>query len=917
MTSNNNSGPNSSNQAGSTEQPTDGLLAWLERLAKHVEVRNALEISSSGGAGTTQAFIRGLSQNTNKPKFFCVEAAKPRFEALRNLCAHLPWVYCFNESSLPVEKFPTRAALDEFYKSKRTSLNKHGLNEVLSWLEEDRLYVEKSGVNGNAIAKAQAGIGGGFFDLVLIDGSEFLGEAELEAIYGARLIVLDDVLGYKNFNSRKRLLSDPRYALIAEDLNARNGYSVFKRTAEASAFAKPAQAAAAPEVNGKNIKIAGQNDNSGKDLTQIDDGSSFADAIRELVRRERPRKIIETGTYLGTGTTKIIASALREFAVESPEFFSIEVNPNNFAQAQSNLAQAGLNRFVRTLLGVSVPRTMLPTIADLEEKFVRNIELSDVYIDHKEHERAILYYKETDFHGIPEDLLRESLAAFDFKPDFVLLDSGGHMGNIEFNYLLSLLKGPCFIALDDVFHVKHAISFKQIKGDKRFVLLTHGKEKFGFALAHFDPSRVGENVPAPGKSDRNQSSAKERLVWVRSDSIGDAILSSGMLESAAQHFSDMDITVVCQEHIAELYKHCPYVKEVVSFNRRLLEQDERYLESMAQKLLALNAKVVIQSTFSRDMVGDFLTMATGAPRRIAPSGDNSNLDRETWEKHTALYTDIIPIPKEAASELERHKAFLNGLGINVPAVKPTVWIGAEERAWAKNFFESQGLERRKTLFLFAGAQHHMRLYERYGEALAMTPELGGCAVVALGAAEDSGISARNLNAAKMRSMNLCGHTTLLQAAALLEGSLGAFGAETGLMHMACALNVPNAVLLGGGHFGRFMPYASTTKVAALPLDCFSCNWQCSYSKAHCIADVSPRVLSKALKAALMGSKGETYFWEELGEPSTLAQGPRCSKAAIEKFDISTKKPASEVSVDKTLAEAAAIALMNFGGERTN
>lgn len=78
-----------------------------------------------------------------------------------------------------------------------------------------------------------------------------------------------------------------------------------------------------------------------------------------------------------------------------------------------------------------------------------------------------------------------------------------------------------------------------------------------------------------------------------------------------------------------------------------------------------------------------------------------------------------------------------------------------------------------------------------------------------------------------------------------------------------------------------------------------------------MADVSPGLLSKALKAALMGGKGETYFWEELREPSNLVQGPPCSKAAIEKFDISAKKQASEVSVDKTLAEAAAMALMNF------
>ena len=38
---------------------------------------------------------------------------------------------------------------------------------------------------------------------------------------------------------------------------------------------------------------------------------------------------------------------------------------------------------------------------------------------------------------------------------------------------------------------------------------------------------------------------------------------------------------------------------------------------------------------------------------------------------------------------------------------------------------------------------------------------------------------------------------------IIKKSCMAIGAETGLAHIACAFNVPNVVLLGGGHYGRF------------------------------------------------------------------------------------------------------------------
>ncbi len=60
---------------------------------------------------------------------------------------------------------------------------------MLNWLDQDIDYIKLSHVNQNGIEfiKEQNNID--FFDVVLIDGSEFTGEAELQKIYGSIHII--------------------------------------------------------------------------------------------------------------------------------------------------------------------------------------------------------------------------------------------------------------------------------------------------------------------------------------------------------------------------------------------------------------------------------------------------------------------------------------------------------------------------------------------------------------------------------------------------------------------------------------------------------------------------------------------------------------------------------------------------------
>jgi len=221
-----------------------------------------------------------------------------------------------------------------------------------------------------------------------------------------------------------------------------------------------------------------------KDATSVSTASEFSRQIHEIFQQRRPTRIIETGTFEGTGTTAIIGSAIKSAGIQGAEFFSIEVDPEHLETARRNVQEKGID--VRLKLGLSIPRRLLLTKQQIHQQYVLRV-VDGIHVEYSERDRAGGYFQETDFADVPDDVLGELLAYFSYQPHFVLLDSAGHLGYVEFQYVIGRLKGPCVLALDDTKHVKHFESVLKIKADARFKVLAESDERFGFCIAEFNP----------------------------------------------------------------------------------------------------------------------------------------------------------------------------------------------------------------------------------------------------------------------------------------------------------------------------------------------------------------------------------------------------------------------------------------------
>ena len=368
-----------------------------------------------------------------------------------------------------------------------------------------------------------------------------------------------------------------------------------------------------------------------------------------------------------------------------------------------------------------------------------------------------------------------------------------------------------------------------------------------------------------------------RILWVRTDSIGDAVLAMSMLPHVKGRYPHAEITVLCQEHIAELYESCPHVDSVVPFNKERAYLNAEYRDGISAALCAKSFDIVLNSVFSREPLTDILALNTTAKQKVAFNGDSAHGMTENFHaRSNPLYSHIIQNNGGYKLELERHREFLQALGVETPRLQPVIWTTLDDAEFAENVFQENGLDAGKTVVLFAGAQAEARTYNGYGQALVQLCKEQGFAVVALGSDSDFEVNEKNLNdLAGVKTLNLCGKTTLRQSAEILRRCRLAVGAETSMAHIACAVGTPNVVLLGGGHFGRFMPYSAITSAVALPVECYCCNWACKYDSAHCVKGISPEVITEAVRQTLeKGSnkpriflQGENY-WRQGGNIPT-------------------------------------------------
>lgn len=883
------------------EIKNDKLYHTITNLVSQRKLSTVLEIGSSSGGGSTEAFVRGLALNPNAPKLYCMEISTARFNKLKETYASYSFVNCYNVSSVPAESFPSDAEVTKFYTAHPTALNAYPLERVLGWLHQDIDYVKNSGVptQGIALIKQQNKIER--FDAVLIDGSEFSGKAELDAVYGADLILLDDVNAFKNFENYQRLKSDPAYRLIEEDWSLRNGYAIFERRANSmplhfftivlngepflrwhiemlkelpfnwhwhiiEGVAELNHDTGWSKASGGHIASSLHRNGLSNDGT-----TEYLDALRQLYPNQVSVYRKEDGAFWD-GKLEMVSAPLpfiKEdcilFQLDSDEIWTSQqiAKIRELFLANPNASSAYF--IAHYFVGPDKVISSLNTYGNhLEYEWLRAWRFTPGCV-WKSHEPPTLCRPRAN--GEYQDLGKSapiwqdqtSKEGLFFQHYAYVTPAQLRFKEHYYGYKDALSKWQKLQSCQSTSAIKLKEFFSWVTDEAQ----VESAAKLGITpLAYLDSA---------GKWRFRKEKESAPLLFIRSDSIGDAVLAGGMFPALALLYPDKPIIVVCQDRIADLYRSYPYVSQVVAFNRQQMLQDEHYRTSFAQGLQQIGADLSLSTVYSRDPLQDFLTIMSNTAKRIALSGDLSNITQELKAQHDPFFTQIIHCSSDPKPELERHAEFIRAMGApSTYAVTPLITLDQQSRIYAEQFLATNGLKEKNFVAFFPFAQYEIKHYEKFDQVLSDLCQQRSLELVAFGSAAEREKIQALLSKFKGRWINAAGLTSLPQMAAITERARIAVGVDTAGIHVANALGVPQVVVLGGGHFGRFLPYSPLTSAAILPLGCYNCNWRCNQAVPFCIRSVAPSVVREAIEQSLDKKTTTARIFYQNAAPSEVA-----------------------------------------------
>ncbi|MEH2092761.1 glycosyltransferase [Nostoc sp.] len=162
----------------------DEPFCTIRVIAENDRVKSALLLGASNGKAGTESLLAGIQKNPNRPTVFCMNILTTRFMQLQKRYDHNNHI--------------------------RTCQITSNIKEI-----SHKIKTIKQENNG--------------FDLVLIDGSEFGFNIDLEELIDSKYIILENINTFCNYQLYQKLMLNKEYGLVFHTLAFRNGYALFEK----------------------------------------------------------------------------------------------------------------------------------------------------------------------------------------------------------------------------------------------------------------------------------------------------------------------------------------------------------------------------------------------------------------------------------------------------------------------------------------------------------------------------------------------------------------------------------------------------------------------------------------------------------------------------------------------------------------
>lgn len=297
--------------------------------------------------------------------------------------------------------------------------------------------------------------------------------------------------------------------------------------------------------------------------------------------------------------------------------------------------------------------------------------------------------------------------------------------------------------------------------------------------------------------------------------IGDAVLTTPALAAVRQKFPDAEISILVKPWVAGLFENSPDIDRIIIYD------DKKYSRLCGKRKLISDLKkhkfdmaILFQNAFE----AAFLTFLAGIPVRYGYNTDGRGM----------LLTNKIALSDET---LKKHQVWyyldlLMPLGINIEKPELNLKIGNEDKTAALNILKKNRIKKGDLIIgINPGASygHAKRWFpDRYARLAERLIERYNAKIILFGSKDDKEVAAETASLSSHKLINLAGKTSLSEATALIERCRLFITNDSGLMHIAAALNVSVIAIFGSTSPERTGPYGKGHHIIYKNSECSPC-----------------------------------------------------------------------------------------------
>jgi heptosyltransferase-2 len=344
--------------------------------------------------------------------------------------------------------------------------------------------------------------------------------------------------------------------------------------------------------------------------------------------------------------------------------------------------------------------------------------------------------------------------------------------------------------------------------------------------------------------------------------VGDCMLMQPMLMRLKQRHPDCLIDVLAPPWTAALLHAMPEVHEVIvnPFPHGVLQLVARYQLGKQLRAARYDQAIVLPNSWKSALVPFFahIPLRTGfvGESRYILLNDARKLDKATLPLMVERFAQLAEAPARSTpvgAPLLRSDPSADSQGkIPHPVANPKLEISAAQREAAlhklntKNLCPGTRLTLDKPVAIFCpGAEYGpaKRWPAAYFAETAQRLQQHGYAIWIAGSGKDKPVADEINRLAGGNCINLCGETDLTDAIALLSCAKLIISNDSGLMHLAAALNRPLLALFGSSSPQFTPPLSAQAQVIKLDIACSPCfKRECPLGHFNCMVQLTPDLI---------------------------------------------------------------------------